>query len=365
MKKKLFSTGLIAALCLSSAFTMTGCGEKEPYSDYDLSEYVTVGEYKGLEYDKISVSVTDEEVEEEIQNRLESHATTEDSETGTVEDGDTVTIAYEGKVDGETFEGGSSDSYDLTIGSGSFIDGFEDGLIGKEVGSVVTLNLTFPEDYEQNTDLQGKDVVFEVNIKSKKVEVVPEYNMDFVSEYYSDYDSLEAFEESVRQDLLDSKTQEAEAQVKDTLWQTIVAASEVKKYPEEEKNAIIESQSSSMKQTAEDYGMEWEDYLDAIGYTEEELNSAIEEYAENTVFQEMLLYSIADAEGIEVTDDEYQEYLQELLTNAGMDEDSFESTYNMTIEEWAEENNLRPSILLDKVMDKVMEYGTEVSGDEE
>lgn len=370
MKKKILSTGLIAGLCLSSMLTMTACGEEQPYSDYDLSEYVTVGEYKGLEYDKVSVSVSDEEVQDEIDSRLQEHATTEDSTSGTVEDGDTVSIAYEGRIDGETFDGGTGEEDSLVIGSGSMIDGFESGLIGKEVGSTVSLDLTFPEDYgkdsngevtnESQAELAGKAVTFDVNIKSKKVETVPEYNLDFVKEYYSDYDSLEAFEKGVKEELLVQKEESELQSVKNELWQTIVEASEVKKYPEE-KDAMIEELLAAEKQSAEDQDMEWEDYLDAVGYTEDELKDMITSYAENIVFEEMVLYSIAEKEGLEVTNDEYEEFIDNMLEGYGMDEDTFESTVGSSVDEWADQNNIRSMLLLNKVMDKVMEYGKEVS----
>ena len=117
----------------------------------------------------------------------------------------------------------------------------------------------------------------------------------------------------------------------------------------------------NLKKVASDYNMEWEDYLETIGYEEKDLNKTIETYAESIVKEEMVLYSIAKTEGLEVSDDEYAEYLQSLLKSANMDEDAFKSAYNMTIEEWGEENNVRTSLLLNKVMDKVIEYGKEVS----
>ena len=125
MKKKLLSSSLVAVLCLASVFVMTSCGESVPYGDYDLSDYVTVGEYKGLEYEKISVSVSDKEIDDEIQKRLEDHKTSEDVTEGTVKDGDTVNIDFTGTMDGKKFDGGSATGQSLTIGSGGMIPGFE------------------------------------------------------------------------------------------------------------------------------------------------------------------------------------------------------------------------------------------------
>lgn len=357
MKKKLLCAGLITALSLTSALVLTGCGsEEQPYSDLDLSEYVKVGEYKGLEYDKISVSVTSEEVQDEIDSRCQAAATTEKSESGTVKDGDTINVSFEGKIDGKTFDGGSSDDYPITIGQTSMIDGFVDGLIGKEVGETVTLDLKFPDDY-QNEDVAGKDVTFEVKIKTKDVQVVPDYDLDFVKAN-SDYDNLKDYEASVKKDLLAEKQETAENEVKQALWEQIVENSEIIKYPEE-KDQKIEDEMAAMKQDAEDNEMEWEDYLETVGYTEEELNDLVTNYVETNMFQEMIIYTIAEKEELEVTDDEYQEYIDQVLEASGMDEDTFESAYGMSIKEYLDNRNTRSSMLLNKVMDKVMEYATE------
>lgn len=357
MKKKLLCAGLITALSLTSALVLTGCGrEEQPYSDLDLSEYVKVGEYKGLEYDKISVSVTSEEVQDEIDSRCQAAATTEKSENGTVKDGDTINVSFEGKIDGKTFDGGSSDDYPITIGQTSMIDGFVDGLIGKEVGETVTLDLKFPDDY-QNEDVAGKDVTFEVKIKTKDVQVVPDYDLDFVKAN-SDYDNLKDYEASVKKDLLAEKQETAENEVKQALWEQIVENSEIIKYPEE-KDQKIEDEMAAMKQDAEDNEMEWEDYLETVGYTEEELNDLVTNYVETNMFQEMIIYTIAEKEELEVTDDEYQEYIDQVLEASGMDEDTFESAYGMSIKEYLDNRNTRSSMLLNKVMDKVMEYATE------
>ena len=357
MKKKLLCAGLITVLSLSSALVLTGCGKDEqPYSDVDLSEYVKVGDYKGLEYDKISVSVSADEVQDEIDRRLTAAATTEKSESGTVKDGDTINVSFEGKIDGKTFEGGSSDDYAITIGTTTMIDGFVEGLIGKEVGETVTMDLKFPDDY-QNEDVAGKDVTFEVKIKTKDVQVVPDYDVDFVKAN-SDYDNLKDYEASVKKDLLASKQESEEMQVKQALWEQIIKNSEIIKYPEE-KDQKIEDQMDAVKKDAEDNEMELSEYLEAGGYTEEEFKDMVTEYIETNMFQEMIIYAIAEKEEVEVTDEEYQKYMDQVLESTGMDEDTFESVYGMTIEEYMESNNIRSSMPLNKVMDKVMEYAKE------
>ncbi len=357
MKKRVISLGLIGVLCMGSMLFMTGCGEKAPYEGYDLSEYVTVGEYKGLEYEKTKVKVSQSEIDEEIESRLEAAAETKSVKKGVVEDGDTINVAFEGKIDGETFEGGSSDSYDITVGSTPMIDGFVEGLVGKDVGETVTLDLKFPEDYGKE-DLNGKDVVFTVTINSKKVEEVPEYGLDFIKAN-SDYDNFDDYEASVKADLKVKKEMDADSEIKSGLWEQIVTASEIIKYPVEKDN-MIETTMNSFKKTAADNDMEWEAYLEQIGYSEEDLTAQVTSYAETKVFQEMIVYSIAEAEGLEVTTQEYEEYMQNMLTQSGLDAETFESSYGMTIEAYCEQEGLRASMLLNKVMDKVIEYAKEV-----
>lgn len=357
MKKRILCAGLTAVLCLSSMLVMTGCGgSNEPYGDLDLSEYVKVGEYKGLEYEKISVSVSAKEVKEEINKRCEQKATTEKAETGMVKNGDTINVSFEGKIDGKTFEGGSSDDYAITIGQTPMIDGFVDGLKGKNVGETVTLDLKFPEDYD-NKDVAGKDVTFEVKIKTKDVKIVPDYDLDFVKAN-SDYDNLKDYEAAVKKDLLASKQQTQETQVKQNLWQQIVDNSEIIKYPDD-KDKKIEEELEALKKDAEANGATWEDYLKSIDYTEEEMKKLVVDYIETNTYQEMLIYAIAEKEGVEVTDDEYDKYVEQMLAGSGMDADTFKTSYGMTIEEYLENMNARASMLLNKVMDKVMEYAKE------
>jgi len=329
MNKKIVSLMLVLTLGAFSMVLMTGCGEKAPYEGYDLSEYVKVGEYKGLEYEEVEVSVTEEEIETEINGRLEAAAEKKTVKEGTVEDGDTINVAFEGKINGKTFEGGSSDSFDITVGETAMIDGFVEGLVGKDVGETVTLDLQFPEDYGKE-DLNGKDVVFTVTINSKQVAEVPEYNLDFVKNH-SSQTTLEDYEAAVKEDLLVEKKDSAESEVKSILWEKIVAASEVIQYPEE-KDALIESNMNSFKQSAEKSGKEWNVYLEESGYTEEQLTEQITSYAETKIFQEMIVYTIAEAEGLQVTDEEYEEYMASLLSQSGLDEAGFQENYGMTIE---------------------------------
>ena len=324
----------------------------EKISNYD--DYVTLGDYKGLKYVKEDITVTDEEVKQEIDSRLQAKSTTEDVKKGKVKDGDNVNIDYVGKIDGKEFDGGSAEGYTLTIGSGSFIDGFEEGLIGKKIGDTVTLDLKFPDDYT-NEDVAGKDVTFEVKINSKQVTKTPEYDEDFIKEN-SDYDNKTDYEASVKEDLEKEKKETAENTAKQSLWSEAVEHSEVKKYPEgvvaEEKEAIIEQ----YKLMAENYNVEWADFLEQfMNTTEEDFDKQAEEYGESVAKQKLVMYAIAKKENLNLSGKEYKDRLKELLENAGMTEKEFKEQYNQTIEEYAEENDFKSQFILEKVYDFIYE----------
>lgn len=355
MKKSFLKVIILSSLCVATVFAMASCGEKKEY-DYKLSDYVKVADYKNLTYDKIKVSVSDKEIIQEINTRCENAATTKVSKKGTVKDGDTINVSFEGKINGKTFEGGSSDDMSITIGQTSMIDGFTEGLIGQKVGSTVTLNLKFPEDY-QNKDVAGKPVEFKVTIKTKNITVVPDYNLDFVKAN-SKSKSLKEYEESVKDDLTASKRNSAISNVKNELWNSIVSKSEVIKYPTE-KDDFVTATKDSIKKGAEQSGKDWKQYLKENNTDEKKLDKDIEAYAENKVLNDMIVYYIAREEGLDVTEKEYEDYIQNMLTSSGISEETFQSTYGMSVREYCDEQGLKTSLVLGKVMDKIFEYAEE------
>ncbi|MBR2559707.1 MAG: trigger factor [Clostridia bacterium] len=336
-----------------------------PY-DYDLSEYVTVADYKELPYYVTLAEVTAEELEEEVQNTLKAHTVTENVEEGVVEDGDEINIAFEGKIDGETFEGGSSDSYDVTIGTTQMIDGFIEGLIGKNVGETVTLDLQFPEDYHA-AEVAGKPVVFDVTINYKKVTTVPELTEEFVKEN-TDYDSIEAFREGLQKELTEARQKTLDSSMNQQMWNFVVEHSEVLQYPEAEmataRQAADEMESQYRSQAAQ-YGMEFEDFLEMfMGTTLDDFIKQKEDYAQNIVKNEMVLYAIARAENVELKEKEYKQKIAEILESSDLDEETFEQYYGMTIREYADQNGWKTSFLMDKVYDKIRSLGKEVTKEE-
>ena len=334
----------------------------EKVSKYD--DYVTLGEYKGLKYTKEDPTVTDEEIKAEIDSRVQAKATTEDVKKGTVKDGDNVNIDYKGTINGKEFDGGSAEGYTLTIGSGSFIDGFEEGLIGKKIGDTVTLDLKFPDDYS-NEKVAGKDVQFEVKLNSKQTTKTPKYDEQFIKDN-SDYDNKKDYEASVKADLEKEKKETAENTAKQSLWSQAVENAEVKKYPKgavaQEKESIIEQ----YKLMAENYNVEWADFLEQFMQTnEEDFDKQAKDYGKSVAKQKLVMYAIADKEKLALSNKEYKDRLKELLKNAGMTEKQFKEQYNQTIEEYAEENDFKSQFLLEKIYDFLYENGTPEEAKEE
>ena len=363
-KKLLIGSGVVVAIVAVIAIILVFVNNKQSKEyKYDLSKYVKVGNYKGLEYTSQKASVTDEEVDVEIQRRLQKAAKTENSKTGKVENGDTINISFVGKIDGKEFEGGSSESTDITVGTTQMIDGFVEGLIGKNVGESVTLNLKFPDDYGK-TDLQGKAVEFKVTINSKKKISVPKLNASFVKKN-SKYKTVKEYKEGVKKELLNQKQKSIDSTVKQELWSRIINKSKAKKYPEKELNEAMSQANKleeSYKAQAQNYGMEWETYLKTVMRTDKKgFEKLKQEYAKNIVFNRMVMYSIARSENISLSNREYKKEILKILEDNGYDEESFKKAFGKDIETYADEQNWRQKILFDKVLDKVMKDGKKVS----
>lgn len=363
-RKKLFLVGGgIAAILLIIAvllvfvfdvFNLYAYKYKLKYSDY-----VKAGTYKGLEYKQAKVSVSKAEVKAEIKSRLAAKATTKDLKQGTVKDGDTINISYEGKIDGKTFEGGSADNSSITIGQTSMIDGFTDGLIGAKVGSTVTLNLQFPKDYSEEK-VAGKKVVFDITVNSKQVTTEPKYDLSFIKSN-SNFDNKKDYEKSVKEDLRKSKQETEDSNVKTALWNQVVASSKMKKYPKKQLQYEQDQLIDRYKKMATSYSMEWDDFLKQyMNTTEKKFNKQARSYAKNVVKQKLVLHLVAEQEGISVSNKEYKQYLKDLLKNAGFTEDTFKQQYSESIEKYAKENDFRTNLLTDKVLDQVIKYGKKI-----
>ena len=270
--------------------------------EYKALDYVTLGQYKGLEVSLSPTEVTDEEIQSEIQSTLSQNDKLTTLEEGTVEDGDVANIDYEGKLDGEAFDGGTDKGYDLTIGSGSFIEGFESGLVGKKIGEETDLNLKFPDTYS-NADLAGKDVVFHVTINS--VKRAPELTDELVAEI-SDYKTVDEYKKSVQDSLTEQKKSVQDSQKLNDLLSQAYENATFKGYPQELVDYNIKQSKDYYEGYAEQSNMSFADFLEQnLQMSEEDFNTQIETVVKQSLNQEMLLKAIAETEGFTISDEEF------------------------------------------------------------
>ena len=317
----------------------------------DVEKCVTLGDYKGVTVEKTIQSVTDEDVQNEIDNALANYPVEVDQ---AAKEGDTVTIDYVGKIDGEEFDGGSDQGADLKLGSGKFIDGFEDGLIGARKGETRTLNLTFPEDYTQ--DLAGKAVEFTVTVNAVK-EPLSEPTDQWVADNIEGYDNIADYKAGIRSEQEESNEQTAENQVRYAAWTQVIDNCTINEYPE----TLVEVGKKLYKQQVETYakyaGMELDAYIESSGLTQEEYQSNMEEYGKNVAAQALVCQAICNKEGFAIGDDDYQKALQDMLTEYGCTEEELIQTYG--------QDNVEQSIMLNRVSNLIMENAnvTEVQAD--
>lgn len=323
--------------------------EKVPRPDYTASDYVELGEYKGLTVKIAPIEVTDEEILAQISANAGSDAM-EDVTEGTVEEGDTANIDYVGKLDGEAFDGGTAKGYDLEIGSGTFIDGFEDGLVGVKIGDTVDLTLTFPESYPSE-ELAGKETVFTVTVNS--VKRMKELTSDMVSTITDgEYTDVDAYKESVKETLIKNKEDSRDSEIKSDILSQISANSTIKDYPQEMLDYGLTNMQNAYKQMASQYDMEYADLLqNYFGMTEEQFNEEALNVVKQNLDAEMYLKAIAEKEGIEVSDDDYEAACQRYADTYGYDSvDDLKAAYD--------EDTIRISALQDKVLDFLEENTT-------
>ncbi len=279
---------------------------------------VTLGEYKGLEVEKVSTRVLAKEIDEEIAKEQEKNARTINIEDRAVIDGDEVILDFEGFVDGVAFEGGKGENYSLVIGSNSFIPGFEAQLVGAEIDKELEVKVTFPEDYH-STDLAGKDAVFKCTVHEIKAKELPELDDEFASEV-SEFDTLEEYTADVKSKIKIRKEEEGKRKKEDQAVEKAVANATME-IPE----AMIDTQ---VKQMADDFanriqqqGLSVEQYFQFTGMTAEKMLEEMRPQAEKRISTRLVLEAIAKAENIQVSDERIDEELAKMAEAYKMEVD--------------------------------------------
>lgn len=279
---------------------------------------VKLGKYKGIKVEKADVTVTDEEVAEELDKVKEQNARLVAADDKAVEDGDQTTIDFEGFVDGVVFEGGKGEDYPLTIGSHSFIDTFEEQLIGKKVGEEVEVNVTFPENY-QAEELAGKPAMFKVTIKEIKVKEYPELDDDFAQDV-SEFDTLDEYKEDIKKNLTEKKEKEAEAEKESKVIEAIVNDAEMD-IPEKMVEAQAEQMLEEFAQNIAMQGISFEQYLQFTGATVDQMKEQVKPQAQARVESSLVLEAVVKAENIEATEEEVEEEIKEMAGRYNMEAD--------------------------------------------
>ncbi len=283
-----------------------------------LKPEVTLGKYKGVKVDKIDVDVTDEEVDAEVNKERESNARTITVEDRPVKDGDITVIDFEGFVDGVAFEGGKGENYPLTIGSGAFIPGFEDALIGAELGKETEVNVTFPEDY-QASELAGKPAVFKCTVKEIKEKELPELDDEFASEV-SEFDTLAEYKEDVKKKLADKKAADAKNAKEDAVVDAIIADAKM-----EIPDAMLETQQRQMvedfAQRIQSQGISMEQYMQFTGMTAAKLIEQMKPQALLRIQSRLVLEAVAAAENIQATEEDFEEEVKTMAEVYQMEND--------------------------------------------
>ena len=287
-------------------------------AEVTLKPEIKLGKYKGVKVEAMDTTVTDEDVAAELDKVKEQNARVVTVEDRAVKNGDMTTIDFEGFVDGEAFEGGKGEDYPLTIGSHSFIDTFEEQLIGKKVGEEVEVNVTFPEQY-QAKELAGKPAMFKVTIKEIKVKEYPELDDDFAQDV-SEFDTLDEYKADIKKNLEEKKAQEAEADKESKVIEAIVNDSEMD-IPEK----MIEAQSQQMveefAQNIAMQGISFDQYMQFTGTTVDQLTEQVKPQAEARVQSSLVLEAIVKAEKIEASDEEFDEEIKRMAERYQMEAD--------------------------------------------
>lgn len=310
---------------------------------------VTLGAYKGLEVEKTTAEVTEEEINAEIDKAREQNSRTVAVTDRPVADGDIATIDFEGFVDGVPFEGGKGEDYGLTIGSHSFIDTFEEQLIGKNIGDAVDVNVTFPEEYHA-PDLAGKPALFKVVVKDLKAKELPEVDDEFAKDV-SEFDTLDEYKADIKATLLEKKEKETVREKEDKLVDKVIENASME-LPE----AMIETQTRQMMddfaQRVQMQGLTIEQYFQFTGMNANQLLEQMKPQAVKRIETRLVLEAIVKAENITISDEEVEKEIETMATN-----------YKMEVEKLKEliSDREKEQIVMDMAVQKAVDFLVETA----
>ena len=306
----------------------------EKGKDFEFEATVTVepevklGDYKGLEIEKQDSELTDQDLQDEIDHSLGHLADMVVKEDSAVEEGDTVNIDFDGYVDGEQFEGGQADGYDLEIGSGSFIPGFEDQLVGVKTGEEKDVVVTFPEEYHAE-ELAGKEATFKTKVNEIKYKEVPELTDEIANELDSDANSVDEYKENLRKRLSEQKAQDAENVEKEEAINKVTENTTID-IPQAMIDTELDRMVQEFGQRIQQQGLDLQTYFQISGQDESQLREQMKDDAEQRVKTNLTLSAIADEENIEVTDEDIDKELEKMSSQFNISVEDIKQTLGNT-----------------------------------
>lgn len=305
---------------------------------------VTLGDYKGIEVEKKEAEVSEDEISAEIDRVRESNARMITIDDRATQDGDTVVIDFDGYVDGEQFEGGKAEDYTLVLGSHSFIDNFEDQLVGKNIGDDVEVNVTFPEQY-QAEELQGKPALFKVKIKEIKVKELPELDDDFAQDV-SECDTLDAYKEEVKSKLVKTKEDGIKREKEDAVIEKIIENATME-IPEQMVDAQTRQMTQEFAQRLQSQGLSLEQYMQFTGLTPQKMQEELKPQALKRIQSRLVLEAVVEAEKIEATQEDIEKEIENMAKMYQMEADKLKELVG-------EEE--KKQIALDMAVQKAVEF---------
>ena len=285
---------------------------------------VTLGQYKGLEVAAADLSVSDEDVDAEIKKEQEKNATVVTVEDRAIADGDTAVIDFEGFCDGVPFEGGKGEAFPLVIGSGQFIPGFEEQLVGKNTGDEVEVNVTFPVPY-QAKELEGKDAMFKVKVNEIKGKILPELDDEFASEV-SDFETMDEYREDVKKNLAEKKANAAKQEKEDRLVDMAAANAEME-IPAAMIDTRAEDQVDDFARRLQSQGLSIEQYMQYTGLDRAKMVEQAKEQAEKSIRIRLMLEAVAKAENIATSEEECEAELAKMAESYGMEVETLKNYF--------------------------------------
>ena len=336
------------------AISIEKIAKGEPFvftAEVAVKPEVTLGQYKGIEVEKEDTSATEEELQAALNKEQESNSRTITVEDRAVQDGDMTVIDFEGFADGTAFEGGKGTDYPLTIGSGAFIPGFEEQLIGAEIGKEVEVNVTFPEEYHAK-DLAGKPAVFKCTVKEIKVKELPELDDEFAKDV-SEFDTLEEYKADLKKKLEEKKAEEAKGRKEDAVIEKIIEGASM-----EIPDAMVETQAEQLvddfAQRLQMQGMSMDQYMQYTGAGMEAMIERMKPQAVKRIQSRLVLEAVAAAEQIEIGEDEIEEEIGRMAEAYKMEVEKVKEILGES-----EKENMKDDLAIRKAIDLVTEAAVE------